>query len=47
MDIHYSNSISSISVNQVHNKLMQGIGNQIVYFTAVIDKEICRFEKST
>lgn len=37
--------ISAISVDQVHNKLIVGLGKQIVYYDAVNGKEICRFEK--
>ena len=39
--------ISAISVDPVHNKLIIGLGKQIVYYDAVNGKEICRFEKHT
>ena len=37
--------ISSISVDQVHNKLIVGLGKKIVYYDAVNGKELCTFEK--
>ena len=39
--------ISALSVDPVHNKLIAGMGKQIVYYDAVNGKEICRFEKHT
>ena len=39
--------ISALSVDPVHNKLIVGMGKQIVYYDAVNGKEICRFEKHT
>ena len=33
-------SVSAISVDQVHNKLIVGLGKKIVYYDAVIWKRI-------
>ena len=39
--------ITSISVDQVHNKLIVGLGKQIVYYDAINGKELSRFERHT